>query len=91
MPDGTNITQIDPLLSIDEAARMLSAEFGRAYTPEQLRRAADSRRLPFFKDPITGLRVIRRTTLLGIFRAAETTPPAPVVPQPGRPGRPRKR
>jgi hypothetical protein len=92
MPDGATITALDPLLDIDQAARVLTAELGRDYTYDQIRRAADLQKLPFFKDPIAGKRLIRRSQLLAIFAQAERTPasPAPRHRAPGKNGRPRK-
>ena len=75
-------TRIDPLLDIGQTARVLSEELGLDYTENQVRKAADLQKLPFFKDPIRGRRVIRRSRLMEVYAEAErsalaATPPTP--------------
>ncbi len=63
---------VDPLLTIPEAAEALSAEMGRTYTFHQLRHAANDKKLPFFKDPITGERMIRKSHLFRAWHAQQS-------------------
>jgi hypothetical protein len=62
----------DPHLDIREAAATLTAELGRSYSYNQVRRGADQMALPFFKDPLTGKRVIRRSLLLSAWTIAQS-------------------
>jgi len=61
---------IDQYLTIAEARDALQAELGRTYSFEQVRRMADSKRLPFFKDP-AGKRIISKTELFAAFFQAQ--------------------
>jgi len=61
---------VDAYLDIREARDALEAELGRAYSFEQVRRMADSHRLPFFKDP-AGKRIISKTELFAAFFQAQ--------------------
>lgn len=67
---STEAEFIDTYMDIAEAATFMSETFGRPYSYDQVRRMADAKRLPFFKDP-AGKRVIGKRTLLAHFRRAQ--------------------
>lgn len=59
---------VDPLLDIAGAAIMMTREFGRTFTPQQVRAMADRNKLPFFKDAATNKRMIFQSDLLAFYR-----------------------
>ncbi|WP_316979241.1 MerR family transcriptional regulator [Shumkonia mesophila] len=61
---------VDTYFTIAEARDAIERELGIAYSFEQVRRMADARRLPFFKDP-AGKRRISRTELFAAFFSAQ--------------------
>jgi hypothetical protein len=56
------------LLNIDEARDFVEAKFGLPITVTQMTRAAQDRRLPFFKEPITGRLRIDRGELEMVYQ-----------------------
>ena len=68
MPTSAN-DFIDTYLDIPGAAAAL-AELGLGCTSRQMRRRADDRKLPFFRD-LSGKRIISRTELFAHFFQAQ--------------------
>ena len=62
----------DPILDIKQAAIVLTDELGRIYSENNVRKAVDAGKLPFYADPISRRRVIRKSLLLAAWKIAES-------------------